>query len=67
MLVKSGRVPTTNIRQVPTVTWGIFPHQYLQVRLEKKTLSLDPWAYRFEIEFGDYSHGFHAGKIFPIR
>lgn len=68
MLVKSGRVQEKYIQQVSTSTWGIFPHQYLRVKLsDKKYITLDAWAYRFGIEFGDYSHGFHTGNIFPIR
>lgn len=68
ILAKSGRIPEKNIRQVSTSTWGIFPHQYLQVKMKnQKYLNLDPWAYRFGIEFGDHSHGFHTGHIFPIR
>lgn len=68
MLVKSGRIPEKDVQQVSTSTWGIFPHQYLRVKMgNNKYLNLDAWAYRFGIEFGDYSRGFHTGHIFPIR
>jgi hypothetical protein len=68
MLVKSGRISEKDIQQISTSTWGIFPHQYLRVKMGKnKYLNLDAWAYRFGIEFGDYSRGFHTGGIFPVR
>lgn len=68
MLVKSGRFNEKDIQQIPASTWLIFPHQYLKINLKNNIyLNLDPWAYRFGINFGDFAHGFHSGKFFPIR
>lgn len=68
MLEKSGRLPSECVTQKASSTWTLFPHQYLRVKIKNNEyINLDPWAYRFGIDFGDYSHGFHTGKIFPIR
>lgn len=68
MLVKSGFFKDEDIELKLTNTWYIVPHQYLRIKMnERKFINVDPWAYQFGIDFGNYGHGFKAGSLNSIR
>ena len=68
MLVKSGFFDDDDIKQKLTNTWFVMPHQYLCIKLSKgKYINVDPWAYQFGVDFGNYGHGFCAGSPRGIR
>lgn len=67
LLIRSKLFTEDNIKQVFNTTFFIIPHVTLKVKVDDKEYRLDPWAYRFGIEFGDYMHGFHKGKVKEFR
>jgi hypothetical protein len=68
MLLKSGFLKESDIELENTNSWYIVPHQYLKVRLSKgESLNLDPWSYRFGVDYGEYASGFKSTNFKPIR
>ena len=68
MLINSRLFNDKDIELKLTNTWYLMPHQYLRIRLSKSNyIDVDPWAYQFGIDFGNYGHGFKAGNLWGIR
>ena len=67
MLLETKFFKEEDVKKRWTTTLFFIPHQYLQVRTGKSWLNVDPWAYRFGIELGDYNHGSHIGYWKHIR
>lgn len=59
LLVKSGFFKDKDTKIKFSLVWYISPHQYLNVRLNKKSVNIDLWGKAYGIKFGDYAHGFH--------
>ncbi len=62
MLIKSGFFSPDDVRfRITTIVGSI--HQYMQVRLNNKWVSVDVWAYRYGVPFGKRSGLFGAKVI----
>jgi hypothetical protein len=68
MLVKSGLFMDDDIDLRLTNSWYVMIHQYLEIKISKnKRITLDPWNYRFGIDYGKYGHGFSSMHMWSIR
>ncbi|HEU5004803.1 MAG TPA: hypothetical protein VFT49_01815 [Candidatus Saccharimonadales bacterium] len=61
LLLGSGMFKKTDIQKRWTPYWGISPHQYLKVKIDKdEVINVDPWSSIYGIKLGDYSRWFHT-------
>lgn len=61
VLVKSGWYKDEDIQIKWTLISYIIPHQYLKIKIkDNKYISVDPWARRLGIKFGNYLYSFHT-------
>jgi len=65
LLIKSGKFKDSDITFKLTNTYYLTIHQYMIVEVGKKNIFVDPWYYRYGLEFGDHGHGYHVGGLFP--
>ena len=60
LLVKSGRFKEEDIKPKWTLMWMVSPHQYLEVNVGNKIVTVDPWAKTYGIPFGEPAKGFNT-------
>ena len=59
LLIKSGLFKDEDIIPKWTLVYYLSPHQYLNIKLDKKHVNVDLWGKSYGIKFGDYARGFH--------
>src|SRR3989338_4434499 len=61
LLVRSGWVKASDIRERWTLVWWISPHQYAEVWMKNgRVLPVDVWGKTYGVPFGEYAHGFRS-------
>jgi len=64
LLVRSGKFRDSDIKFYLTNTYYLTLHQYMSVNVRGKKIFVDPWYYRYGLDFGDHGHGYHVGGLF---
>lgn len=58
LMLESGRFTPDQIRFRWTLIFGFSPHEYLQVKIGEKWISVDGWGARYGVPFGEYARFF---------
>lgn len=62
LLIRSGKFKESDIKRKWTLYWGLTPHQYLDIKVQKSWIKVDGWSSAYGIGIGDYARWFHTGK-----
>lgn len=63
LLVESGWFEPAEVEFGYSLVWYISPHQYLKVKLDSKTIALDPWNATYGAKINQYAVGFGFGEL----